>query len=171
MAGTGSPVVAGTARSALVRRLSRYTVGSGVAFATSELALVLCFATGLLGAAAASVVAFAAGAVPNYVLNRHWVWRRDDPAPVRRELGPYLVVSAVSLGAAAAATSAAAAIAPGGRSEASIFVAVAYLASYGVLFFAKFVALHRFVFAPVAGQVGTRPQEALRQSRNDGLTP
>jgi putative flippase GtrA len=157
-------------RSALARRLSRYTLGSAVAFATSELTLVLLFATGLLGAAAASVVAFVAGALPNYLLNRYWVWRRDDPAPVRRQLGPYVVVSAVSLGAAAVATSVAAAVAPGGRSEASVFVAVAYLASYGVLFLAKFAALHRFVFVP-AGQVGTTPQEALRQSRNDGLTP
>ncbi len=179
MHGPGVSVVARMRRSAIGRRLPRYTVGSAVAFATSEVTLVLCFASGLLGAAPAAVVAYVAGAFPNYLLNRHWVWRRDDPRPLGRELGPYVVVSAVILAAGAAASSVAASIAPGGRSEASVFVAVAYLVTFGVLFLAKFAALHRFVFSIATpgqvgtspGQVGTRSQEALSGSRNDGATP
>jgi putative flippase GtrA len=134
-------------KDSLAIRFSRYTVGSIVAFVVSEVALIFFFGTGLVGAAAASVLAFVAGAIPNYFLNRSWVWNRRGRISVRRELVPYVLVSVVTLCVAAIATVAAARLAPSGRGAQTVFVAAAYLATYGALFVAKFAVYHRFIFA------------------------
>jgi putative flippase GtrA len=130
----------------LAIRISRYTVGSVVAFGTSEIVLLVTFGTGLLGASVASVVAFVAGAIPNYVLNRRWVWGQRGRVRVRGELVPYIAISLITLVAAAAATGWAASVASDDAFERLIFVGGAYLVTYGVLFVLKFVAYDRFVF-------------------------
>ena len=127
-------------------RFARYTAGSVVALAVSEVTLVVCFATGWTSAATASVLAFFAGAVPNYLLNRSWVWKRRGQVEVRRELVPYVAISLATLGLAALATTLAAQLAPDGSTARTAFVALAYLATYGVLFVAKFFAYQHFVF-------------------------
>ena len=109
----------------LAVRLSRYTVGSIVAFATSEIVLLVTFGTGLLGASVASVVAFVAGAIPNYVLNRRWVWGQRGRVRVGRELVPYIAISLITLVAAAAATGWAASVASDDELKRLIFVGAA----------------------------------------------
>jgi putative flippase GtrA len=136
--------------SSIPARLSRYTAGSIVAFVISEATLILCFGTGLMGAAPASAVSFVAGAIPNYLLNRSWVWKRRGSVPIRRELLPYMLVSAATLVIAAIATSLAAAIAPPGHRAQTLFVAIAYFITYGLLFVAKFAVFQRFIFADTA---------------------
>jgi putative flippase GtrA len=143
---TVARVLSALGKESLGARFSRYTAGSIVAFAVSEAALIFLFGTGLVGAAAASVLAFVAGAIPNYFLNRSWVWNRRGRISVRHELAPYVLVSVATLAVAAIATSAAAAIAPSGRGAQTVFVAMAYLATYGALFVAKFAVYHRLIF-------------------------
>jgi putative flippase GtrA len=53
----------------------RYGAGSLVAMACSEVVLVGAYAVAGAGALLATVLAWTAGAVPNYVLNRRWAWR------------------------------------------------------------------------------------------------
>ena len=53
----------------------RYGAGSLVAMACSEVVLVGAYAVAGAGALPATVLAWTAGAVPNYVLNRRWAWR------------------------------------------------------------------------------------------------
>jgi putative flippase GtrA len=144
----------------LTARFSRYTAGSAVAFTSSEVALVACYGTGLMGSAPASVVAFVAGAVPNYVLNRFWVWKGRSRGTLRHELLPYVLVSLASLAAGAGATSLAASLAPGGHATRTVFVALAYLASNLVLFVAKFVIYHRLIFPgdPLTSEDSAGPQ-------------
>jgi putative flippase GtrA len=136
-------LLGGTSLGAL---FSRYTASSVVALATSEVALVLLFGTGLVGAAPAAVIAFFCGAIPNYVLNRSWVWKRRGSPRVGREFVPYVLVSLATLLLAALATSFAARIAPGGDTAQTVFVAIAYLVVNGVLFVAKFAIYHLFLF-------------------------
>jgi putative flippase GtrA len=138
-----SRLLSGTSLGAL---FSRYTASSVVALATSEVALVLLFGTGLLGAGPAAVIAFLSGAIPNYVLNRSWVWKRRGNPRVGREFVPYVLVSLATLLLAALATTVAARIAPGGETAQTVFVAIAYLVANGVLFVAKFVIYHLFLF-------------------------
>ena len=154
-----------TARRVLLQRFTRFTAGSVVAFLTSEVTLVVLYGSGALPATAASVAAFFAGAVPNYVLNRQWVWKRRGRIGWRTELLPYAAVSLVSLAAAAAATAWASAAAPGGHTTRTAFVAVAYLATYGSLFLAKFAVYQRVVFAdraePAAHPPGNQGGQAV----------
>src|SRR5262245_65597031 len=110
-------------------------MGSVVAFVASEVTLIVAYGSGLTTAAVASVLAFFAGAIPNYFLNRSWVWDRRGRIEVRRELVPYVLVSLTTLAVAALATSAAAAVAPDEHRAQTIFVAVAYFVTYGALFF------------------------------------
>ena len=135
--------------SRLTARFFRYSVGSVVAVVTSEVTFVLCYGTGWLGTTAASVVAFLAGAVPNYVLNRSWAWERRGRLNVSREVFLYAVVSIVSLVSAAVVTgwvSRNTTHVTGGHAGRTTLVAAAYLATYGVLFILKFVIFQRAVF-------------------------
>jgi len=128
------------------KRFMRYTGGSIVAFATSEVAFVLCYASGGVGTTAAAVVAFMAGAVPNYVLNRRWVWKRRGRVRVWREVVLYAAISVVSIVAAAAATGWATNMVHGSKAIHTVAAAAAYFVTYGVLFIAKFIAFETVVF-------------------------
>jgi putative flippase GtrA len=142
-------------------RFLRYTAGSVVALGVSEMALVIAYRSGAFGATGASIVAFFAGAVPNFLLNRSWVWGGRSGNRMRRELTLYAVVSLCSLVAAAAATSWAAHIAPQNADARTMFVAAAYLLTYGVLFLLKFAAYETIVFvAPKPHNDATGVREA-----------
>jgi putative flippase GtrA len=55
---------------------ARYSASSVVATVVSQLAFALCYWFGT-AAIVATVVAWFAGAVPNYVLNRRYTWGRS----------------------------------------------------------------------------------------------
>jgi putative flippase GtrA len=131
-------------------RFGRYTLGSVVAVVSSEIAFVLCFGSGLLGTTASSAVAFVAGAIPNYVLNRSWAWGRRGRVRIGREVVLYALVSLTSFGASALATGWASNVAPhvtDSHALRTALVAGAYLATYGLLFLAKFVVFQVVIFA------------------------
>jgi putative flippase GtrA len=130
-------------------RFGRYTLGSVVAVVASEVAFVACYGTGLLGTTAASAVAFVAGAIPNYVLNRSWAFGRRGNVRVGREVVLYAVVSMISFAASAAATGWASHWAPhvtGDHLVRTALVGGAYLATYAVLFLAKFAVMQKVIF-------------------------
>lgn len=130
-------------------RITRYGLGSLVAAATSEVVFVGTFGTRLLGTTAASIVAFWAGAVPNFVLNRSWAWGRRGRLHFRREVLLYAAASLVSLVAASLATGWANHAAPhliNSRALRVSLVAATYLSVYAVLFVAKFALYELVVF-------------------------
>ncbi len=130
-------------------RFGRYTLGSLVAVVSSEIAFVACFGSGLLGTTASSAVAFVAGAIPNYVLNRSWAWGRRGRVRVGREVLLYAAVSLLSFGASALTTRWASHVAPhltDSHALRTTLVAGTYLATYGVLFLAKFVVFQVVIF-------------------------
>jgi putative flippase GtrA len=147
------------------RRLSRYTAGSVICFGVAELTFVLLFGPHLLGARGASVVASIAGIIPGYSLNRRWTWGRRGKSDIWREVVPYWATALVSTLVAAAVTGAVnGAFAEYARQTRTILDALAYMATYGALFVAKFVFFDRLLFAsrpthgratrPVADEVG-----------------
>jgi putative flippase GtrA len=141
--------VARLRRSPLVGRITRYTAGSIVAVVASEIAFAACYAAGT-GTTVASVLAFLAGAVPNWLLNRRWAWGRRGRVRFGREIVGYAVTSAVSLLASVEATGWASGAAH--RLTASdalrvIIVSASYVATYGVLFVAKFLIYETVIFA------------------------
>lgn len=130
-------------------RLLKYGLGSIIAAVSSALAFAVCYAAGL-HTTPASAVAFIAGAVPNYILNRRWAWQRTGKVDVWREIVIYTVVSLVSFLASAAATGA---TSRGVRhldfssATRTLLVTGAYVATYAALFFAKFLCFEVYVFA------------------------
>jgi putative flippase GtrA len=128
-------------------RMWRYGAGSVVAFVTS---VVVLFVLSWLkwGAITATVIAFLAGAVPNWVLNRRWAWQRRGREGVVAETTLYVIVSIVALVVSSAADKFTAIEASHLRNqlEKSVLVTFAYMFSVVLLTMLKYVAYDRLVF-------------------------
>lgn len=143
----------------------RYGAGSIIAGVISQAVFVVCYAFGAVPMAA-SIAAFLAGAVPNYLLNRRWAWHSQGRADVLRETLPYAVIIVVTALAAAAATSLADAWVRAhveDRGWQVALVAAAFLGTYGFMFVLKFVLFDRLVF--------TGPRPAQPTARADSRAP
>ena len=78
--------------SPLSARITRYTLGSVVAALTSAIVFAILYVLGA-GTTACSIVAFVAGAIPNWMLNRRWAWRVEGRVAFGREVVAYVIVS------------------------------------------------------------------------------
>jgi putative flippase GtrA len=148
----GSAPPSAPRRSGSVRRLSTYTAGSVIAAASSELTLLLCY--GWLGLAPAwsSTIAWLAGALPNYWLNRRWVWGRRGRPDMTREVLPYVAIILGTVLLAALVTKGVDAwMRDAGVSGTTrtVAVAVAFLGVYVVMFLFRYFLLDR-LFRPKA---------------------
>ena len=124
---------------------ARYSASSVVATVVSQVAFALCYWLGS-SAVVATLVAWLAGAVPNYVLSRRWAWGRQG------QLLPYAMIVIGAAVTAALVTTATDHIVQGIDSHAwkTVLVTGSYLGTYGVLFILKFVLFDRLVFAKPA---------------------
>ncbi len=102
------PLVLAKRYRALVRhplrgRMTRFAISSLAAATTSAIVFPILY---VLGAhtTACSIVAFFAGAIPNWTLNRRWTWKVEGRVAFGREIFAYLVISATTLLALSAAT-------------------------------------------------------------------
>lgn len=137
------------ASSRLARLFTRFTAGTAVSTACSQLAFVLLFGVLEASATVSGAVAFVAGAVPNFLIHRYWTWRRSGPVGIRRELMPYLAVIIVSGLVAIGITAGVDRLigeSINDRALRTVVVAVAFNASYLPLFILKFAMLDRLVF-------------------------
>jgi putative flippase GtrA len=144
-------------------RVTRYTIGSIVAAATSAIVFALAF---LMGAStvACSILAFVAGAVPNWVLNRRWAWKMEGRVEFLREILAYTVISVLVWAASTWATGhtqnwARAHVAPGAGLRV-IITTSAYVFVQAVFFGVKFVIYDKWVFGGKS-----RLRAALRSRR------
>jgi putative flippase GtrA len=127
-----------------LRKLSTYAAGSAVATVCSEVTLVVCY--GLLGLSPgwSSVLAWVAGALPNYWLNRSWTWQRRGRPSLRHEVLPYVVIVLVTLLLATLATGAVdAALSHHGSGVRTALVALTFLGVYVVMFLIRYVLMDR----------------------------
>ncbi|WP_424184367.1 GtrA family protein [Actinokineospora sp. G85] len=74
---------------------SRYTAASLLATGVSQLVLVAVYAVGEQDAVVATLAAFAAGAVPHFVLVRWWAWGQRGVPKLTGQLTGYLVTTAI----------------------------------------------------------------------------
>jgi putative flippase GtrA len=134
-------------RTPALLKLWRYGAGSVVAFVSSVVVYYAFFSWAHLGAIGSTWVAFIAGAVPNWVLNRRWAWEKRGREGVARESALYVMVSIVSLVASSAATKATAlAVVHTSHTARDLLVTFSYTASVVVLSGLKYLVYDRFVF-------------------------
>ncbi|MCL6091797.1 MAG: GtrA family protein [Actinobacteria bacterium] len=156
----------GQRRTPLLLRMWRYGAGSVVAFITSEVALAVCFSGFHAGATTSAVIAFFAGAVPNWILNRRWAWQKRGREGVGRETTLYFAVSVVNLVLSTAATKLTAELSTNSTQLArDLLVSASYTFSIVVLTVVKYFVYDRFVFVE-RGARRSRSQVATTTLQN-----
>lgn len=165
--------------SRFVVRVTRYAIGSIVALLTSAVVFALLLDVGV-GTTADSILAFVAGALPNWLLNRRWAWERSGELDFTREVVGYTTISLVALAASSAGTGLVDALVRQHLNHAHAvrvaLVTLTYVAVQGLLFVAKFVAYDRFVFTEEGrsrasrGTSRARARLALEELESDSAT-
>jgi putative flippase GtrA len=155
-------------RSALGGRITRYTLGSGIAAATSAVTFALLYVVGV-GTTTCSVLAFVAGAIPNWVLNRRWAWKVQGKIAIGREVIAYIVVSVLTLIATAESTAWTqrhVQSIPAHHGIRVLLVTGSYLAVFAVLFVARFAVYEFWIFSGQSRlRAGLRARHAALRSR------
>jgi putative flippase GtrA len=159
-------------RAQLAATLGKFAVGSVVATLVSQLVFILCYGVAGLPAFGAGVIAFVAGSVPAYLVNRYWTWRHDPEGNVvagHRLLPYYTVMIGCALASSGLTELADHFIRPivAGDVARTAVIDVCYLASFGLMFVVKFVALDRIVFARNRTHA-RRPDESDRKGDGSG---
>jgi len=129
-------------------RLARAATTSVAATVLSQVVLLAVLAAGGVPALA-STLAWAAGAVLNFLVTRRWVWGRTGRPRVRRELLPYLVVIGLGGFVSISLTTLTGSLPASLRLPHFwwvVLVDAAYVASYALVFVVKFTLLDRIVF-------------------------
>lgn len=146
-AGAGSAAASGRLRRGTTwGKIRRYTGSSVVAAACSEATLLLLYGLLDLSPGWSSSLAWVAGALPNYWLNRSWAWQLRGRPDLLREVLPYAAIVAATLLLAIASTRAVddalrtAGTAPETR---VILVAITFLGVYVAVFLLRFLLLDR----------------------------
>lgn len=135
--------------STLGTRITRYTIGSVVAALTSAVTFAILYVLGI-GTTTCSVVAFAAGAIPNWILNRRWAWALKGKVAFGREVGGYIVVSALTLLASSEATGWTqhqVQSIPSHYGIRVLLVTGSYVAVFAVLFVFRFAIYEHWIFS------------------------
>ena len=84
-------------------RLTKFAISSALAAGTSAVVFPLLYVLGM-STTACTVIAFFAGAIPNWTLNRRWTWKVQGRVAFGREVFAYLVISATTLAILSLAT-------------------------------------------------------------------
>jgi len=134
----------------IVQKFLRYSAASVVGVVVGQSMLYL-FDEGMdLHAALANFLAVAISSVPAYLINRYWVWQKNDRNSFRREIAPFWAMAFLGL-----VLSTIAVTWVDDRTDWQPAVQMANLAGFGVLWVAKFVVLDKLLFV----QVGRDPAE------------
>ena len=140
-------------------RVTKFAIASALAAATSAVVFPILYVAGA-STTVCSVVAFFAGAIPNWTLNRRWAWQLKGRVDFGREVVAYVIVSALTLLATAEATAWTkhqATALPAHYGLRVIAVTASYLAVFAILFVVRFAIYELWIFS---GRSRLRP--ALR---------
>jgi putative flippase GtrA len=140
-------------RRAALARLVRYGATSVVAFAISEITLLLLYGYKVLGATEAAVVANLAGTVPSYLMSRYWIWSEAPRSRLGRQVVMYWTTSVVCIAGTSLATGAIAGLVPAGERFHLVVAGLGFLVVNVVFWVAKYVIYQRIIF-PVVPPVG-----------------
>lgn len=143
-------------------RITKFAISSLVAAGTSAVVLAVLYAMGV-NTTLATVLAFFAGAVPNWSINRRWTWKVEGRVAFGREIFAYLLISATTLVLLSLATNWTAdhvkSIAPG-HGLRVLLVDASYFAVLALLYGVRFFLYEKWIFS---GR--SRVRAALRSRR------
>jgi putative flippase GtrA len=149
-------------RRVLQRRVARFAVSSMVAAVTSAIVFPVLYVLGA-STTACSIAAFAAGAVPNWTLNRRWTWKVEGRVAFGREILAYVLISGATLVILSVVTEWThdhVQGIPAGHGIRAALVTASYFAVLAVLYGVRFFLYHHWIFS---GQ--SRVRAALRSRR------
>jgi putative flippase GtrA len=143
-------------------RVTKFAISSVVAAGTSAIVFPVLYVLGA-STTACTIIAFFAGAVPNWTLNRRWTWKVEGRVAWGREIFAYLVISAstlVVLSLATGVTNHAVQGIPAHHGLRVVLVTGSYFAMLAVLYGVRFFLYEHWIFS---GR--SRVRAALRSRR------
>ncbi len=145
-------------------RFTKFAISSAVAAGTSAVVLALLYAMHV-NTTLCTVLAFFAGAIPNWSINRRWTWKVRGRVAIGREVVAYLVISAITLLLLSLATNGAndfvnAHNIPKHTGLRVLIVTGTYFATLAILYGARFLLYEKWIFS---GR--SRVRAALRSRR------
>ena len=122
-------------------KIIRYILVSVVSVFIGQSLLYLFFKVAGLEATLSNLLCVTLSTIPNYILNRYWVWGKSGPHDITKEIAPYWIIAFSGLGLSTLFVFLADRI-----WDSWIVVNVANLAAYGALWVLKFIILDRYLF-------------------------
>jgi putative flippase GtrA len=142
-------------------KMTKYALGSVIAFAMSNIFFALFYAVTNEKTTVASIAGFIAAAIPNWILNRRWAWQQTGRPPAKQVI-TYVMVSALVLLSTSWATGLTNTwVNDNHHGLRLLIVTAAYVVVTVVLFFAKFAIYEFWVFSD-----RSRVRAALRSLMN-----
>jgi putative flippase GtrA len=142
--------------------VTRFAISSALAATTSAVVFPILYVLGA-STTACTVIAFFAGAIPNWTLNRRWTWKVEGRVAFGREILAYLVISAstlVALSLATGWTNHQVQKIPAHHGLRVLLVTASYFAVLSILYAARFFLYEHWIFS---GR--SRVRAALRSRR------
>lgn len=137
------------------RKACRYAMVSVVALVVSQVTLFTLFTGFEWTARSANVAAAFTGGIPSYYLNRRWTWGKRGRSHLWREVAPFWVVAFASLVVSTVVADLAESWATDlttSRLAQGLVVNAAVIATYGVIWVAKFLLLNVLFVTPLADE-------------------
>jgi putative flippase GtrA len=142
--------------------VTKFAISSALAAATSAIVFPILYVAGA-STTACTIIAFFAGAIPNWTLNRRWTWKVEGRVAFGREVLAYLVISSATLVLLSLATGAAdraVKAIPAHHGLRVILVTASYFAVLVFLYGVRFFLYEHWIFS---GR--SRIRAALRSRR------
>jgi putative flippase GtrA len=142
-------LVRDTLRHPLRGRIARFAISSALAAGTSAVVFPVLYVLGT-STTACTILAFFAGAIPNWTLNRRWTWKVEGRVAFGREVMAYLVISAATLLALSLATGwtdRQVQHVPAHHGVRVLLVTASYFAVLALLYAARFFVYEHWIFS------------------------
>jgi putative flippase GtrA len=130
-------------------RVTKFAIASLFAAGTSAIVFPILYVLGV-NTTVCTVVAFFAGAVPNWTLNRRWTWKVEGRVAWGREILAYLTISTATLVALSFATGKTNELVKGiapGHGIRVVLVTASYFAVLAVLYGVRFFLYEHWIFS------------------------
>jgi putative flippase GtrA len=142
--------------------VTKFAISSAFAAATSAVVFPVLYVLGA-STTACTIIAFFAGAIPNWTLNRRWTWKVQGRVAFGREIFAYLVISSatlVILSLATGLTDRAVQHIPAHHGLRVVLVTASYFGVLALLYSVRFFLYEHWIFS---GR--SRVRAALRSRR------